>query len=103
MSEKASQNAKDELRASALAAYAAGDHISSRLLEQVKKIAAAESTVLIQGESGTGKDLIASLLHFLGPRPEQPLLKLIAQAFPASCWRASSSVMSVARLLAPCK
>ena len=72
----------DELRAAAIAAYALGDPLSLRLLEQIKKIAAAESTVLIQGESGTGKDLVASLLHYLGARPAQPLVKIDCASIP---------------------
>src|SRR5438128_1162441 len=71
-----------QLAESALAAYAAGDPASLRLLENVKKIAVAASTVLVQGESGTGKDLIASLIHYLGPSPEQPLVKIDCASLP---------------------
>src|SRR5437899_105787 len=71
-----------QLADSALAAYAAADPASLRLLESVKKIAAAASTVLIHGESGTGKDLIASLIHYLGPAPEQPLVKIDCASLP---------------------
>jgi transcriptional regulator with GAF, ATPase, and Fis domain len=70
------------LREAALSAFALGDQLSVRLLDQAKKIAAAESTVLIEGESGTGKDLLASLLHYLGPRPEQPLIKIDCASLP---------------------
>jgi two-component system response regulator AtoC len=72
----------DEIRAAALDAFAASDLASLRLLEQIKKIASADSTVLIQGESGTGKDLLASLLHYLGPRLEQPLIKIDCASLP---------------------
>jgi two-component system, NtrC family, response regulator AtoC len=71
-----------QLADSALSAYAAADPASLRLLENVKKIAAASSTVLIHGESGTGKDLIASLIHYLGPAPEQPLVKIDCASLP---------------------
>src|SRR5437879_6442683 len=71
-----------QLADSALSAYAAADPASLRLLEAVKKVAAAASTVLIQGESGTGKDLIASLIHYLGPTPEQPLVKIDCASLP---------------------
>lgn len=71
-----------EIRAAALDAFAASDRTSLRLLEQIKKIAPADSTVLIQGESGTGKDLLASLLHYLGPRLEQPLIKIDCASLP---------------------
>ena len=72
----------DELRAAAIATYALGDPLSLRLFEQIEKIAAADSTVLIQGESGTGKDLVASLLHYLGARPAQPLVKIDCASIP---------------------
>src|SRR5437879_4438248 len=71
-----------QLADSALTAYAAADPASLRLLENVKKIAAAASTVLVHGESGTGKDLIASLIHYLGPSPEQPLVKIDCASLP---------------------
>jgi transcriptional regulator with PAS, ATPase and Fis domain len=71
-----------QLADSALAAYAAADPASLRLLANVKKIAAAASTVLIHGESGTGKDLIASLIHYLGASPEQPLVKIDCASLP---------------------
>jgi transcriptional regulator with PAS, ATPase and Fis domain len=71
-----------QLAYAALVAYAAADPASLRLLESVKKIAAAASTVLIHGESGTGKDLIASLIHYLGASPEQPLVKIDCASLP---------------------
>jgi DNA-binding NtrC family response regulator len=37
---------------------------SRRLMELVRQIAASHSTVLIQSESGTGKELIARLVHY---------------------------------------
>jgi transcriptional regulator with PAS, ATPase and Fis domain len=77
-----SNQTRADLREAALAAFALGDNVSIRLLEQAKKIAASESTVLIEGESGTGKDLLASLLHYLGPRPEQPLIKIDCASLP---------------------
>jgi transcriptional regulator with PAS, ATPase and Fis domain len=77
-----SNQTRSDLREAALAAFALGDRLSFRLLEQAKKIAAADSTVLIEGESGTGKDLLASLLHYLGSRPEQPLIKIDCASLP---------------------
>lgn len=40
------------------------------------------STILIQGESGTGKDLIARLLHFNGPRENEPFITVNCAAIP---------------------
>ena len=40
-----------------------------RVLREVETVAATGSTVLIRGETGTGKELIARALHDLSPRP----------------------------------
>ncbi|MDJ0784575.1 MAG: sigma-54 dependent transcriptional regulator [Desulfosarcinaceae bacterium] len=45
-----------------------------RLLEMMAMIAPSEATVLITGDSGTGKELIARSLHFNSPRKAQPLV-----------------------------
>jgi transcriptional regulator with PAS, ATPase and Fis domain len=66
----------------ALHAFIAADPVSRDLLEQIKRVAATESTVLVSGESGTGKDLVANLLHYLGKRPEQPIVKIDCASLP---------------------
>lgn len=65
-----------------LSAWVAADAASIRLLEDGKRVAQTSSTVLIRGESGTGKDLLASLLHFLSPRSNQPLVKIDCASLP---------------------
>jgi formate hydrogenlyase transcriptional activator len=52
------------------------------VLEQAKRVAAADSTVLIQGETGTGKELIARVIHNASPRSGHPLIKLNCAAIP---------------------
>jgi formate hydrogenlyase transcriptional activator len=52
------------------------------VLEQVERVAAADSTVLIQGETGTGKELIAHAIHNASPRSGQPFIKLNCAAIP---------------------
>jgi transcriptional regulator with GAF, ATPase, and Fis domain len=52
------------------------------VLEQVESVAAADSTVLIQGETGTGKELIAHAIHNASPRSGHPLIKLNCAAIP---------------------
>lgn len=53
-----------------------------RVLEKVKTVAASDSTVLILGETGTGKELIARALHRTGPRKEASFIKLNCAAIP---------------------
>jgi formate hydrogenlyase transcriptional activator len=53
-----------------------------RVLKQVETVAPTSSTVLICGETGTGKELIARALHDLSPRNERTLVKLNCAAIP---------------------
>src|SRR5205085_466235 len=53
-----------------------------RALEDVKTVAPTDSTVLIFGETGTGKELIARALHNLSSRSEHPLVKVNCAAIP---------------------
>jgi formate hydrogenlyase transcriptional activator len=53
------------------------------LLDTLTPIAASDATVLIQGETGTGKELIARALHNRGPRRDRPLVKVNCGAISA--------------------
>ena len=53
-----------------------------QLLRKIEQVARAEATVLIQGETGTGKELIARAIHNLSPRKEHPLVKVNCGAIP---------------------
>jgi len=53
------------------------------VLHQVSIVAPMDSTVLILGETGTGKELVAQAIHNLGARRNKPLIKINCAAMPA--------------------
>ncbi len=56
-----------------------------RVFEMIKKVAASDaSTVLIQGESGTGKDLVARVIHYQSRRADKPFMEVNCTALPES-------------------
>ncbi|NLN62274.1 MAG: sigma 54-interacting transcriptional regulator [Myxococcales bacterium] len=54
----------------------------AQLLEVLPRIAASESTILIQGETGTGKELVARAIHDLSPRRDGPFVAVNCGALP---------------------
>ncbi len=53
-----------------------------KVLHLVNQVAPMKSTVLLSGESGVGKELVAEAIHYQSPRREKPLVKLNCGALP---------------------
>ena len=77
----------EELRKELDARYQAGDMVSRspsmrKIFKILPQVAHSDSTVLIQGETGTGKELLARAIHDLCPRREKPFIAINCGAFP---------------------
>jgi len=55
-----------------------------KVLKKIEQVAPTNSTVLILGETGTGKELLARAVHNISPRRERPLVKVNCSALPAN-------------------
>ncbi len=56
-----------------------------KVFDMIQKVAASDaSTVLIQGESGTGKDLVARVIHYQSRRADKPFMEVNCTALPES-------------------
>src|SRR3989475_11398616 len=62
--------------------WIAEDPASQAVVELAGKVAATTTTLLVTGETGTGKDLLARLVHELGSRRDAPYLKIDCASLP---------------------
>lgn len=53
-----------------------------KILEDIQQVAKSHASVLINGETGTGKEVIAHLIHYSSPRASQPFIKVNCAAIP---------------------
>ncbi|MEK7406153.1 MAG: sigma-54 dependent transcriptional regulator [Acidobacteriota bacterium] len=56
--------------------------VMQEIFATIQRVAATRATVLLAGETGTGKDLIARAIHFHSPRRERPFVKINCSALP---------------------
>jgi PAS domain S-box-containing protein len=80
-------SAIEELKKELAQKYTLGDiisknHLIREIFNVLPDIAESDSTVLIQGASGTGKELFANALHHLSRRKEKPFVKVNCGALP---------------------
>ena len=69
----------------------------ARVREQIAQVAPTDSTVLVQGETGTGKELVARAIHAASARRDRALIRSTAPPCRASSSRASCSATRRAR------
>ncbi len=77
----------DELRRELSGSQRQGDmvsasHLMRRLFAILPQIAESDATVLVEGETGTGKELLARTLHDLSPRRDRPFVAINCGALP---------------------
>ncbi|MDP2872995.1 MAG: sigma-54 dependent transcriptional regulator [Bacillota bacterium] len=62
----------------------AGSEPMRGLLRLLRRVAPTDATVLVRGETGTGKELVAGAVHYLSPRRDRPLIRVNCAALPES-------------------
>ncbi|NKI32757.1 sigma 54-interacting transcriptional regulator [Croceivirga thetidis] len=62
----------------------AEDRTMKKVLGAIQQVAITDATVLIQGETGTGKELVARAIHEASHRNEKPLIRINCGAIPAN-------------------
>ena len=72
--------------------------VMKQLRAQCSVVAKVDVPILLLGESGVGKEIVARLIHKLSPRANKPFLKVNCAALPANFWKANYSVTRPVRL-----
>lgn len=72
----------DELRLVSGDEIIGADFGLSIVMKMIEQVAALDSAVLLLGETGTGKELIANAIHRLSPRRNEPFIKVNCSAIP---------------------
>lgn len=73
---------KKELFSQAGAEIIGGTSGLQNVMEMVRQVAPMNNTVLLMGETGTGKEVIANAIHFASPRKDGPFIKVNCGAIP---------------------
>ena len=74
---------RDEMKAAVDFKTLVGESIAlQKTLKAIEQVAPTDSTVLITGETGTGKELVAQAVHHLSPRRDKPLITVNCAALP---------------------
>ena len=60
------------------------DPAMQRIFDMVSVVAPSDATVLVEGDTGTGKDLLAKVIHSISPRSKAPMVKVNCAAIPES-------------------
>lgn len=87
--EKSRLEARNRYLSTTLKKQAAGDKPIGqdanfkRLLKVIEQVAPTDTTVLITGETGTGKEMAAQLIHNMSPRADKPFITVNCAALPA--------------------
>jgi transcriptional regulator with GAF, ATPase, and Fis domain len=78
------QYLQDELRRTSGVQVVGASFGLRSVMEQVRKVATLPSAVLLHGETGTGKEVIANMIHYLSQRADGPFVKINCGAIPDS-------------------
>lgn len=77
-----SDEADEEVSAEPVPGVIAGSLAMRRVIREMRRLAAVKGPVLLRGETGTGKDVLARALHQAGPRRGRPFVALNVGALP---------------------